>query len=268
MSRFNKILKSIENASKPVAVEPGDHARFQEGEPRNVVADFANPYLDKVGLEIPKISVADRKEFMNDVINPEQLVLNMGIGGITRRGLSKVLTPEMKEVAPQEFFKNISDFRSLNDMNKANIHPYTADEYTKMKTFLSKDGQSGFALKPDGELVSVHSAAKGRGEELVDNAVRMGAKKLDAYDIGGKLPNLYGKYGFRENGRHAFNPEYADPANEVLKAHKPDFVEMAVPKSVASPVPVETVSAAGNNLKKLNLLIKQQVLQMILKKWF
>lgn len=133
------------------------------------------------------------------------------------------------EVHPHHFHKRVSKFRELNDMNRANVHPYSPEDYSQMKTYMTRDGKSGYAVKNGNELVSVHSSERGRGDHLVGHAVKMGAKKLDAYDIGGKLPSLYGKHGFQENGRHKFDPQYADATNKLLHGHKPDFVEMSIP---------------------------------------
>lgn len=133
------------------------------------------------------------------------------------------------EVHPKKFHARVNKFRELNDMNRANVHPYSHEDYSKMKTYMTRDGKSGYAVKNGNELVSVHSSERGRGDHLVSHAVKMGAKKLDAYDIGGKLPKLYGKHGFQEKGRYGFDPQYADPTNKLLHGHKPDFVEMSIP---------------------------------------
>lgn len=59
---------------------------------------------------------------------------------------------------------------------------------------LTFDGQSGYCIRPDGELVFVFSRVKGRGKALVDSAVRMGATHLDCFD--GYLTDLYSRHGF------------------------------------------------------------------------
>lgn len=60
---------------------------------------------------------------------------------------------------------------------------------------LSLDGQSGYAVREDGELVYVFSRCRGRGNRLVSRAVdRDGAVYLDCFD--GHLVDLYGRHGF------------------------------------------------------------------------
>lgn len=142
------------------------------------------------------------------------------------------LPHDIIEVHPKKFHKRVDRFREMNDMNRANVHPYSPEDYSQMRTFMTRDGKSGYAIKNGNELVSVHSSERGRGDHLVGHAVKMGAKKLDAYDIGGKLPKLYNKHGFKETGRYSFDPQYADPSNKLLHGHKPDFVEMSIPDIV------------------------------------
>jgi len=132
------------------------------------------------------------------------------------------------EVDHSVFHKHVDSFRNSSELASANIHPYEREDYSKMRTFMSPDRKSGYAIKNGDELVSVHSQEKGRGEGIVRHAVGSGAKKLDAYDIKGKLPSLYGKFGFKETGRYGFDPQYADPSNKTLHSHKPDFVEMRI----------------------------------------
>lgn len=128
------------------------------------------------------------------------------------------------------FFNKIQEVvQNPNPMFKANITPYSEEAYRNFKVFLSKDGKSGYAIKPDGELISVFSTVKGRGERLVDDAVRnKGATKLDAFDIDGKLPTLYGKH-MVEKSRLKFADEYAPKDWDYAKLGRPDVVQMELP---------------------------------------
>lgn len=131
---------------------------------------------------------------------------------------------------PELFAKVVEEARQLSDAHKANIMPYGVEDYKKMKTFLSPDQKSGYALKDLDELVSVFSKERGRGDDIVRSAVERGAKRLDAYDIGGKLPELYGRHGFKESKRLKFDPQYAsDEVKDYLMKHKPDVVYMNRP---------------------------------------
>ncbi|MEU7400067.1 hypothetical protein [Streptomyces sp. NPDC044948] len=67
--------------------------------------------------------------------------------------------------------------------------------------FLTDDGQAGFGVTPDGTLIGLFSRVKGRGEELVNAAIREGAHLLDCFD--GFLPSYYQGFGFIETERVA-----------------------------------------------------------------
>jgi hypothetical protein len=62
-------------------------------------------------------------------------------------------------------------------------------------------GFMGFALSANGELTSVFSAIKGKGDILMKEAIKRGASHLDCFD--GYLPKFYNRHGFVETGREA-----------------------------------------------------------------
>jgi hypothetical protein len=104
------------------------------------------------------------------------------------------------------------------------VYQYPTDEYRAMKTYLTKDRTSGYAIKPDGDLVSLFNAGgRGRGQSALRSAIQRGGSKLDAFDENGFLPGLYSKFGFRETGRDPWNPDYAPPE---WRGGTPDVVYM------------------------------------------
>lgn len=104
------------------------------------------------------------------------------------------------------------------------VYRYPVTEYRDMQTFLSEDGRTGFAVKSDGDLVSVFNVGRrGRGESAVNAGIAAGATKLDAFDEDGFLPQKYAKFGFEEVGREPWDPEYAP---EGWRGGKPDVVYM------------------------------------------
>jgi hypothetical protein len=173
---------------------------------------------------------------------------------------------EHAEVDAETFAKKIKEVvGNENPMFKANITPYSADEYAKFKTYLSPDAKSGYAVKPDGELISVFSLEKGRGEKLLDDAVlNKGAQKLDAYDMGGKLPKLYGKY-FDETSRLKFDPQYAPADWDATKLGKPDVVMMQLsPEKVKAQKTLKEVRELGaGEWTKLPLEKREQYLNAL-----
>lgn len=111
------------------------------------------------------------------------------------------------------FYNAISQAKAdLGDLG-ASVHTYTPEEYSQMKMFLSEDGLSGIAVKPDGDIVSVFSNPnakindfRSRGHAMVELAKQNGGTKLDAFDT--YLPDFYRKHGFEETGRDVWNEQY------------------------------------------------------------
>jgi hypothetical protein len=138
-------------------------------------------------------------------------------------------TDALDFVRPMRVTREGQPFRSVEET----VYRYTPDQYAQMDLYVSDDGLSGFAVKQDGDLVSVFSApGLGRGEALVDAAIARGARKLDAFDEGGFLPRLYGSKGFVEVGRDPWNPAYKP---KVWRGGTPDVVYMQLPGNSALP---------------------------------
>ena len=89
----------------------------------------------------------------------------------------------------------------------ASVYVYPAEDYQGMNLFLSDSGKSGFAVKPDGDIVSVFSMERGSGRSVMEAAIAAGGKKLDAFDT--ILPEFYGDHGFVEAARIPWNDEFA-----------------------------------------------------------
>lgn len=83
-----------------------------------------------------------------------------------------------------------------------------------VRSFLTGNGTSGFAITPDGDIIGVFSnkaagAPKGMTWQILPTAVENGGVKLDCY--GERLVNLYEDNGFVPVARVEFNSEYANP---------------------------------------------------------
>ena len=78
------------------------------------------------------------------------------------------------------------------------LSPYSLQELSAMNLYLVKGHNAGFAVKPDGDIVSVHNNSELRklGSEFMRKAVEVGGVKLDHFD--GFLSGLYRKYGFTD----------------------------------------------------------------------
>ena len=106
---------------------------------------------------------------------------------------------------------------------------YKPKEYAGFRLFLDAAGTSGFAVKEDGDIVSVFSAGGGAVHSMLALAVQQGGKKLDCFDT--VLPRIYAKNGFVETGRVPWDDQYKPPdwSYERFKKYndgRPDVVFM------------------------------------------
>ena len=104
----------------------------------------------------------------------------------------------------ERFHSAISDNKSASKFGAA-VAVYSVEDYKGMRLFLSEDGNSGVAIKPDGDIVSVFSSG-GAGRSLMELAVSAGGKKLDAFDT--VLPHFYAPHGFVVASRMDWNEEF------------------------------------------------------------
>lgn len=143
---------------------------------------------------------------------------------------------------PETFASAIAAARTVDRHGRTvgeTVAQYPVNEYAKMRTYLAKDRASGYAVKPDGDLVSVFNVGRpGMGKAAIRSAIQRGASKLDAFDEVGtafaigkthpndlqkNLPKFYGRFGFRETGRDPWNPDYAP---SEWRGGTPDVVYM------------------------------------------
>ena len=93
------------------------------------------------------------------------------------------------------------------------------DELSGMSLFKT-DAGSGFAIKPDGDIVAVYATPdepRGGSYAMLQAAVEAGGRKLDAFNT--YLPGIYETVGFRPVAKLKWNDEYAPPGwdKEVFK---------------------------------------------------
>jgi hypothetical protein len=144
---------------------------------------------------------------------------------------SEMRSLTMEELAPSrssDFVVAISESAEQSPFGSS-VHVYPDDQYKQMRTFLSPDKQNGFAVKEDGDIVSVFSSGGGGVYGMLELAVEEGGTKLDAFDT--VLPDIYETAGFVETGRYPFDPSEApDNWDRVTYAEfndgEPDLVLM------------------------------------------
>jgi len=99
---------------------------------------------------------------------------------------------------------------SMKSGNRAEfLTPYSDEDLSRMKTFKVKGYNAGFAVKNDGDIVSVHNntGIGGIGKELIKAAIKNGGKKLDHFD--GFLSSFYNSLGFKVVSHDEWNDDYA-----------------------------------------------------------
>lgn len=116
---------------------------------------------------------------------------------------------ELDSFGRAEVFADAINSFKASDKYGASVYAYKPADYKKMRLFLSKDGLTGFAVKPDGDIVSVFNANKGMNavDSIMPMAIQAGGRKADAFDT--VLPELYSRYGFKPVARTKWNSEYA-----------------------------------------------------------
>lgn len=95
--------------------------------------------------------------------------------------------------------------KSLKD-NGASVE--LKDDYTDINLYLSQDGESGFGIKPNGDIVSVFSSkkVKGRSAHMLEMAISQGGRQLDCFDI--YLTKIYETHGFKPVAKMKWDDEY------------------------------------------------------------
>jgi hypothetical protein len=95
----------------------------------------------------------------------------------------------------------------------------SAEDLAQMRLFQTPSG-SGFAIKPDGDIVAVYASPEEPRKgayAMLEAAVEAGGRKLDAFDT--YLPKIYETVGFRPVSKIAWDDEFAPPGwdKEVFK---------------------------------------------------
>lgn len=117
----------------------------------------------------------------------------------------------------------------------ASLHTYSAEEYSKMRLFLSTNALCGFALK-DVDVVSVFKHINGPDRALsllMPMAILSGGRRLDCFSIEAALPTQYARYGFTPIARVRFDESYASNDWNKDRDGFPDIVFMVYDKNAS-----------------------------------
>jgi len=124
--------------------------------------------------------------------------------------------PKLKfstDVNPNVFYNDLKKLKEANPAQYAQVDLHTPEEYANMRLFRGENGAYGFAITPDGEVVSVFSNGQipQAGTSMVMAAKSAGGKHLSNYDT--YLSKIYNRQGFNETSRMPWDEQYI-PRNE------------------------------------------------------
>lgn len=156
---------------------------------------------------------------------------------------------QMDEVTPERFHSAVQDFVQNRPSEAGFLTQRTPEQMASegMRTFLSPDGKTGYALADLGDgRVDIRNlfnqGGKGNGEQALRHAINQGGNVLDHFDT--KLGDLYRRNGFLEYtppgetaSRLPFNDAYAPPGWDYEKYGRPDVVFQRLPSAPEFPSP-------------------------------
>ena len=134
--------------------------------------------------------------------------------------------------ASAKFFRDTIVAAKAKIADGAQVYVYDVKDYRAMRLFVTPDGNAGFAIKSDGDIVSVfnHNTGSARiANGMLALATQLGGTKLDCFDT--TLPHVYAINGFRVVSRDPWNEQYAPPGWDKQRYAKfnngePDVVYM------------------------------------------
>lgn len=141
-----------------------------------------------------------------------------------------------KQLEPDELDTYVEAVASMPPGKRGFLTPYTAEQLRERvaggaRVYLTDDGV-GYIIDA-GDLQGVINAGsrRGAGGAAVEDAIKNGARTLDAYEWteGFSLPKFYAKFGFRETGRDQWNDRYAPDGWDYEVYGRPDVVYMRLP---------------------------------------
>jgi hypothetical protein len=156
---------------------------------------------------------------------PSSALLQTDIDPGHARAVAAASEGRFVEVSPEDFAKQYE-----KSPGAATLTAYTADELAGAKLYKLHNAEIYYALKetdghwytgkPGVELVSVMSNSGGTPGVATPgallHAIENGATVLDAFDVKGRLPNRYRRFGFEEVGRVPFDSShYADDPKHI-----------------------------------------------------
>ena len=163
-----------------------------------------------------------------------------GNGGSGLDSVTETKIPFSDKHGEETFKIGQTDARTFHDVfeyvrnhlkNGELVDLHDVKDYEDADCYLSEDGLSGFAVTPDGNLISVFSLRRGSLGAMKDAIIAAGANHLDAFASDNQnLRVIYDRtLGFKPVADMEFNPDY-DQSGIGEKHGNPDVTFMALPK--------------------------------------
>lgn len=151
-----------------------------------------------------------------------------GVGlAVTEALQNRGITPvALSYTSDADSFHQAISRAKQNNAHGAFVTQHEVSEYANDALFLSKDGNTGVAVTPDGDIVSVFKNPQGKAKKAVHSilltALENGGVKLDNFD--GALSDMYWNHGFVPVARTAFDPEFAPTDWNYERDGQPDII--------------------------------------------
>jgi hypothetical protein len=174
-----------------------------------------------------------------------------------KSAFSNILDEAGEDMPESEIFSNIRngiwdtngdldhDYPIFMESLRKSRHPaaltwYTKEEYAGAGARLYKVAgfDAGFAIKADGDIVSVHNNTNIRGvaPSMIEKAKELGGDHLDHYDIG-RLTKVYSDAGFEQlpdlddehKGLYHWDDQFAPDNWDYEKDGRPDVIMRGLP---------------------------------------
>lgn len=152
----------------------------------------------------------------NNVVSEEQEKNSLFRSLLERLGFSSTTKQPVVQVTGEYFHRVFSEAQpTIKNGWMVSVHPVESSDdeigYNDCKCYMTADGKSGVAVAPDGDIISLWSAADKsdgtRVEKLIGWAIENGGRKCDCYANG--LHGLYSMFGGRPISQTPFNEDFA-----------------------------------------------------------
>lgn len=130
-----------------------------------------------------------------------------------RLGVSSPDLIELDSADGAKFFSDQIKKSKSENKHSAAVYVYPEDEYKTMRLFVTEDGTAGYAIKPDGSMVSAFkfekSPHKGFAPYAIFHGIEQGGTKGDAFDT--VLPKIYSIAGLKGGSRLKWDESQSPP---------------------------------------------------------